>query len=191
MSLALIKSAKSVGAEGLHDADVHEGVVIVHEGGAIFRLQAGGLRAAGEIGEAVEIQVEQLLAQLGREIGFGIVEKRGDVILQSAFAAALVVKEKRVAIAQHDVAGLKVAIEKVVATGAQEKFGEAAEVVFERLLVKRNAGEAKKVILEIIQVPGDGLTIETGTRIADFVIQIASGFHLKAREQSDDLAIGF
>jgi len=81
--------------------------------------------------------------------------------LQRAFAATLIVEEKGLAFGQHsttrhsakhDVAGLEVAIEKIVATGTQQKFCEAAEVVFERLLVKGNAGEAEKVILEIIKI---------------------------------------
>jgi len=40
------------------------------------------------------------------------------------------------AVAQHDVARLKIAIEKVVVIGAEQKFGEAREIDFERLLVK-------------------------------------------------------
>jgi hypothetical protein len=44
--------------------------------------------------------VEQLLAQFRRQIGFAVVEKRGDVVLQRAFAAALVVDEVGLAAAQ-------------------------------------------------------------------------------------------
>jgi hypothetical protein len=43
---------------------------------------------------AVEIVVEQLLAQSRRQIGFAVVEQRRDVVVQRAFAAALVVEKK-------------------------------------------------------------------------------------------------
>jgi hypothetical protein len=111
--------------------------------------------------------------------------------LQRAFAAALIVQEKWLAVAQHDVARLEIAIEKIIAVGAQQKFRQAAEIVFQRLLVEGNAGQPQKIILEIIQIPGDGLAIEAGARIAHLVIQIAARFDLKARQHGDNFAIGF
>ena len=62
------------------------------------------------------------------------------------------------------------------------------EVVFESLLVEGNAGEAKEVVLEVVQVPGDGLAVEAGARIADFVVEVAAGFDLEARQDGDDSA---
>ncbi len=109
--------------------------------------------------------------------------------MQGAFAAALVIDEVRLAAGEHDVARLKVAVEKVVAVGAQEKFGEALEIVFKRLFVKRNSGEAEKIVFEIVEVPDDGLAIKTAAWIADAVIQIAAGFDLKFREDFDDFAV--
>ena len=64
------------------------------------------------------------------------------------------------AVAQHDVARLKIPIEKVIEVRAQQKLRQAAEIVFQRLLVEGNAGEPEKIIFEIIQIPGDGLAIE-------------------------------
>jgi len=65
------------------------------------------------------------------------------------------------------------------------------EIVFQGLFVERNAGEAEKVVLEIIQIPGNGLAIEAGARITHLVIQIAARFDLKARQQGHHLAISF
>ena len=104
--------------------------------------------------------VEQLLAQLRRQIGLAVEEQGGDVVLQRALAAALVVEEQRLPVAQHDVARLEIAIEKIIVIGAEQKLGQAAEIVLQRLLVEGNAGQAQKVILEIVQVPGDGLAVE-------------------------------
>src|SRR5260221_10719604 len=105
MLFALVKTAKSIGAESLHDTDVNVGIVKLHEHGAI---------EIEETSQAIEIVIEQLLAQLGGQIGLGIIQKRSNIILQHAFAAALVGQEKGRAFAQNcaqnDVAGLEVAI---------------------------------------------------------------------------------
>ncbi len=106
-------------------------------------------------------------------------------------AAALVIDEVGIAVAKHDVAGLEVAIEKVIAGGAEKEFGEAAEIVFEGVFVEGDAGEAEEIVFEIVQVPGDRLAIEAGYGIADGVVQVAGGFDLEAREDGDDFAIGF
>src|SRR6267142_4203877 len=182
MSLALIKAAKAVSAQCLQDANVNIGVVVAQEDFAVYLDKAG---------KPVEIVIEELLAELGRQVGFGIVQERGDVVLQGAFAAALIVHQKGVAVAQQDVSGLEVAVEKIVARCAQQKFRQAAEIVFEGLFVEGNAGEAEEIIFEVIQIPGDGLAIEAGDGIADTVVQIAAGFDLKAWQHSDHFAIGF
>src|SRR5260370_34161374 len=148
MRSALVKAAKTVGAERLQDANVDVGVVVAQEGFAI---------ESDETREPVKIMIEKLLAEFWREIGLGIVQQRGDVILEGTFAAALIVHEKGIAVAQQDVAGLKVTIKKEIERGAQEKFGQADEIVFERLFVEGDAGEADKIIFEIVHVQGDGL----------------------------------
>src|SRR5579872_451032 len=116
-----------------------------------------------------------MLTQFGRQIGFAIVEQRSDVILQSAFAAALVIEEERLAVAQHDVARLEIAVEKIVVAGGKQKPGQAPEILLEGLFIERHAGKAEEIILEIVEVPGDGLAIEARTRVTDFVVQIAGG----------------
>src|SRR5208283_5661526 len=55
MLLALVKTAKTIRAEGLHDADVYVGIVKVHELGTID---------IEETSEAREKMIEQLLAQI-------------------------------------------------------------------------------------------------------------------------------
>src|SRR6266850_2173163 len=182
MSLALIKAAKAVSAQCLQDADVNIGVVVAQEGAAV---------QLDETGKPFEIVIEKLLTELGRQVGFGIVQERGDVVLQGAFAPALIVDKKGIAVAQKDVAGLEVAVEKVIARSAQEKFRQAAKIVLEGLFIEGDAGEAEEIIFEVIQIPGDGLAIEAGDGIADTVVQIAAGFDLKAGQHGDHFAIGF
>src|SRR5258708_28068389 len=119
MSPAFEEAAETVSTEGLHDADINVGIVVAEESFAIERDEAG---------KAVEIVIEELLAQIGREVGLGVVQERSDVVLQSAFADALIVHKKGIAIAQHDVAGLEVAAEKIIARGTEKQSGAAAEV---------------------------------------------------------------
>ena len=70
--------------------------------------------------------IEQLLPQLRRQIGLGVEEQRGDVVLQRAAASALVVeKVADWSVAHHDVARLKIAIEKISAIGASAESASA------------------------------------------------------------------
>ena len=111
--------------------------------------------------------------------------------MQRAFATSLVVEKKYLAVAQHDVAGLKVAIEEVLVGSGEQELRQAAEVLLQGLFAKRDSGQTQKVIFEIIQVPSDGLAIETRPRVADFVIQIASSLDLKARQDGQGFSVGF
>src|SRR5258708_14239637 len=133
MLFALVKTAKSIGAESLHDTDVNVGIVKLHEHGAI---------EIEETSQAIEIVIEQLLAQLGGQIGLGIIQKRCNIILQRAFAAALAVKKKRLVFvqncAEHVVAGLEVAIQTRNADGAQKQFFHTAEHTLELFIVHRD-----------------------------------------------------
>ena len=131
MGFAFVEAAETVSAECLENANVNVGIEKGHEFSAIEIDVAG---------EFVEIVIEELLPKFGWKIGFGVVEERGDIVLKSAFAATLIVDEIRLAIAEHDVAGLKVAIEKIVTRCAEQKVSEAREIVFESLLAEGDAG---------------------------------------------------
>src|SRR5215469_13665754 len=179
--LALVEAAKSVCAQGLHDANVNVGVVVLEERGTIERDISG---------KDVQVVIEQLLPQLGRNVGFSVVKQGGHVVLQGSFAASLIIHEIRFAIAQHYVARLKIAIKKIVMRRGEQEFGQPAKVVFEGLFIKGNSREPEEVVLEIIEIPGNRLAIEAGARVANLVIQIATGFHLKPRQHGQRFAIG-
>src|SRR5260370_41883277 len=99
MRSALVKAAKTVGAERLQDANVDVGVVVAQEGFAIER---------DETREPGKIMIEKLLAEVRRGIGLGIGQRRGAVLLEGALAAALIAHEKGIPGAQQDVGGWKV-----------------------------------------------------------------------------------
>jgi len=109
--------------------------------------------------------------------------------LQRAFAATLIVEKIGFAVAKHDVAGLKVAVEEKIPFGTEEELGEALEIVFERLFVERNAGEAEEIIFEIVEIPDDRLAIETSARITDGVVEIAAAFDLESRKSFNYFAV--
>src|SRR5271157_1935187 len=180
MCFALVKAAKTVGAQGLQQADIDVGVVEVQEGIAVQIEKRG---------QPVEISVQKLLAELRRQVGFGVEQQRGDVVLQGTFAAALIVNEEWLPIPQNHVAGLEIAVEKVVAWRAQEEIGKTAEIVLQALLTEWNPGRAKEIVFEIVQIPRDGLAVEAGARIAGGIIQVAAGFDLETRQNGDDFAV--
>ena len=66
MSFAFVKAAKAISAEGLQDANVNVGVKVTQE---CFAIQLD------KTCETVEIVIEKLLTEVGREIGLGIVQQ--------------------------------------------------------------------------------------------------------------------
>src|SRR3984885_4243448 len=111
MRFALIESTKAISTQGLHDAQIDIRVVMAHERVAIKR---------GEIGETHEVEIEKLRTQLRRKIGFGVEQGGGDIILQRALAAALIVHDKLRAGARHNVSLLEITIEKVIEVGSEQ-----------------------------------------------------------------------
>ncbi len=87
------------------------------------------------------------------------------------------------AVAEHDVAGLEITVQKVFASGAQQEFRQPVEIVFQSLFVEGDAGEPEKVVLEVVQIPSDGLAIEAAARIALLIIQIAACLDLETRKE--------
>src|SRR5260370_31993756 len=94
MCIAYLKAAKSVGGQGLDNAHVNVSVVVAHECFAFKRYV---------MTQRVEIMIEQVLAQLRRQVGLGVEQKRSNVVLQSTFAASLVIHKKRLAVAQQNI----------------------------------------------------------------------------------------
>src|SRR5256885_3857576 len=130
MGAAFVESAETIGTERLKNSGVDVSIVVLEKSVAID---------LGVFGDAIEIVIEKLLTEFGREIGLCIEEERGQIVLECALAAALIVEKIRFAVAKHDVAGLKVAVEEEIAFGTEKKLGEAFEIVFERLFVERDA----------------------------------------------------
>src|SRR5260370_15858399 len=126
MRFALVKAAKPVSAQRLHNAHINVRVVVPQERLAV-KLYVMTKR--------VEIVIEQILAHFRWQISLGIKQQRRNVILQRAFARALVINEKRLAVTQQNVARLKIPVKEIITRRAQQEFRQAAEIAFQRLLV--------------------------------------------------------
>ncbi len=128
---ALVEPAKAISAQRLHNAYVNVSVVKLHEFCAIKIDQTS---------QAVEIVIEQLLPQLGGRSALASY-KREAMSYCSALCVRLDSRGKTADYLAHDVAGLKITIEKIIAAGAQEEFRQPTEIVFEGLLVEGNTGK--------------------------------------------------
>jgi len=68
MRPALVKAAETVGSQRLENSGVNVSVVVLEK---FFAIDVG------VFGDAIEIVIEKLLAEFGREIGFRVEQKRG------------------------------------------------------------------------------------------------------------------
>ena len=131
--LLLEEAAIAVRPQGLEDADQHVGRIQGPKGVTVD---------VGALGQRVEVVLEEVVAHLVGKRGLGVVEQRGDVVLQRPAAPALVVDEPGLAVAEHDVAGLEVAVEEVVGVGVEQEVDQRLEVPLQRLLVERGRAPA-------------------------------------------------
>ena len=129
--LAFVETAKAIRTHSLNNAHVNVCVVRVHE---YITLQMN------KSGEDFEIMIQQTLPQFRRQIGLRIIKQRRDVILQGAFTPALIIDEERLPVLEHDVARLKVAIQKIVVIRRQQELRQSHEIIFKCLFVEGNAG---------------------------------------------------
>ena len=162
--LALEEAAIAIGAEGLEDT--HEDVAPeVSE--PVLTLLA--FQSAD-----IEIMVEEVESDYFREVAFGAVEQRGHIILCCATTASLIIYIIQLVILYHYVAALEVAVEEVSAVGLEEEVGEAVKIILEKLLVERIVGELEKMVLEVVEIPEDGLTVEVAAGIGHREVHIGA-----------------
>ncbi len=102
--------------------------------------------------------------------------------MERAAAAALVVDEPGLAVAQHHVAALEVAVEEVRGVGLEEEVDQPLGVALEAVLVERDLRELQEVILEVVEVPPHRRPVERRARVGERVVDDAAALHLEARE---------
>ena len=90
MRFSLIKAAEPIRPQRLHNAHIDKSVVMAHE---LF------LRQLDELRERRQVALQQMLAQRGRQVGLGVIEQGGNIVVQRAFAPTLIVQKERLAVA--------------------------------------------------------------------------------------------
>ena len=162
--LALEEAAIAIGAEGLEDT--HEDVApeVSEPTLTLLAFQSAD----------IEIMVEQLHPYDLGEVALGAVEQRGDVVLRGTTPSSLIIYIIQRTILHHDVPALEVAIEEIVAVGLEEELGEGVEIVFQELLVKGDVLELEVVVLEVVEIPEDGLTVEVAAGVSQREIHVGT-----------------
>ncbi len=175
--LSLVEPPVSVGAQGLHDPNQDEAPVMGEKLLAIHARQAG---------ERTEVGVEQVSPYGRRQVGLRVVEQRGEIILECASTAALIIDEPGLTRPYHDVSGLEVAVHEMIASRLEQEAHELSEVPLEPGLVERHPSQLEEVILEVVQVPQHRLPIEGAPRMGVAEVDEAATLDLEARQDLND-----
>ena len=102
--------------------------------------------------------------------------------MERAAATTLIVDEPGAVIANHDIAGLEIPVHEMFGAGFQNKSGERPEIAFEPRLAERDVRQLEEVVLEVVQIPLDGLAVERLSRICDAEVHGTATHDLKPRE---------
>ncbi len=133
--------------------------------------------------------MEQLGPDRLGEVGLGVVEERRHVVLEGSPPASLVVDEPGLSVPQHDVARLEIPVEEVVRTGFQEKVDESLEVPLQGRLAEGHVSQLEEVVLEVVEVPKDGLAVEGFPGIRHRVVHHRVPFHLEPGQHLHHLPV--
>ena len=163
VGLAFVQAAVPVGAQRLHHTDQGVTVIVREE-----RLPAKGGMLAGRR----DVVFQEFVPDLPRDVGPGILQERRHVVLKRALPPALVVDVMGASLMPHDVAGLEVAVQEEMGIRFQKERREPLEIVFEVLFVEVDRHKLQEVVLEVVQVPPDGLRVEPAPGITDREVQV-------------------
>ncbi len=130
-----------------------------------------------------------MFAHRVRDVGFGIIQQRCDVILRGAFSAALIVNKIDRILVDHDISGLEIPEHKIIAVGGKQVTYQRIEIILQFLLIERYVQQFEKIILEIIEVPSHRLSVESGAGVGLGEIETLSSGHLPLGELSDSLFV--
>ena len=110
MGFAFIESPQAVGPKCLHCPDQRVSIIMANKS---FPLQRN------QFASDLDIVLQQFIPDRPRQIGFGVQQHRGHIVLQRASSSSLIVDEIELVLKLHDVAGLKVPIKKILPVGLQ------------------------------------------------------------------------
>ena len=105
--------------------------------------------------EGIKVFVDQEVAHFVGEVGRGLPEERGNIVIDGAFATSLEVDEVWLAIFQHDIARLEVTIEKSILLVLEEVIRQTLEVLLQLELIELNSLEFEEAVFEVVEVEHD------------------------------------
>ena len=103
-------------------------------------------------------------------------------------AAALEVDEPRLAVANHHVAALEVAVHEGRRVALQEDVGQVVEVVLQAVFLKIKSGGLEEAVFEVVQIPKDGAFVKLGFGIAVGKVYVLGTGYLYGGQKADGLA---
>ena len=167
------EAAVAVAAEDLEHPEEDEKAEALPEMGFIDR----------SIGpEGIQIHLQKFFPEGLRIAGAGLPEERCHIVVNGSPAAALEVDEPGFPVHQHDVPGIKIAVQESVGRLGQQVRPEAVEIVLEPDLVKLQPGEFQVVVLEVVQVEVNHPPVKRRLRIAHRKVQSLRALDLDFRK---------
>ncbi len=173
MRLLLEVAPEAVSAQHLQRAEQHE---------VPQRRQELGARD-GHIGfQRIEIRVDEFRLELLGVGRLGLPDERGHVVVDRALPAALEVDEIRLAVLDHHVPRLEVAVEERVGHAAHQHVGHLVEVLVEFDLAELQARGLEEAVFEIVLVEGDHPPVELRLREAHREVEALRALELEPRQ---------
>ena len=179
VSLALEVAPEAIGSQHLQRAEEHEQVE------ACLEVSLG--RHLGIVLQRVVVFGDEVAAQLVGIFCRCLPEERCQVVVEWSLAPTLIVDEARLAVHEHHVAGLEVAIQEGIARLCRQVFGQHAEVRLQLQLVEVQSCGLQEAIFKVVQVEEHAVLVELRLRIATAPVQSAGATHLNVRQLANGL----
>ena len=142
--------------------------------------------------EALQVDVDELTAQLPRVVCRSLPEETGYIVLDRAATSSLEVYEVGIPFGiEHNVASLEVAVHEGAGRDGYDVACQKLEGGFEFQFVKIKPRSFKEAVFEIVEVEEDVGLVERGLRIAMGEVEAASSANLEGRQCSNRAAQQF
>jgi len=132
------------------------------------------------------VPVDCCLPDLFWDIGLGIINEGGDVILRRPEPAPLVVNIPRLSVPDHDIGRLEVAEEKILLSCIQQVTGQNLKIPLKPGLIERCSYKLEEHVLVIVHIPDYALPVEAAVWITQRQVKPSDPFSLYAYQVTCD-----
>ena len=176
IGLAFEEAAVAVGAEHLQGPEEDKEAEMPAE---------NGLRDVRIRGQGFPVSGDHLLLEILGILRPGLPDEGGEVVVDWATAAALVVDEAGLSILEHNIPGLEIAVEEGLRGHGEEVGLEPFEIGLQLQFVEFRPDELEEVVFEVIEVEIDHLRVERLLRITHRPVEPVGTFELQAGQLTD------